>query len=405
MNILLINDFAYVDGGASKICLGSARALAERGHNVLLFCAVGPVDPALLDVDNLEVECLHQHEIVDDPQRLRAAITGLWNGNSAESLERRLARLSAADTIVHVHTWTKALSSSVIASCLKLGFPVVLTLHDYFSVCPTGGFFIHPQQKICHLKPMSVACLTTNCDSRSYGHKLWRIARQWVQEHFGKLPAGIKHFISISTLSESILRPLLPADAQIHRVSNFNEIEKSDPVDVDQNELVCFVGRLSPEKGPQLLAQCAQAHNLPVRFIGDGPLKQEVINLAPHAEVTGWLAPEQVHVALRSARMLVFPSLWYETQGLVVAEAAAMGIPVIVPSTSAAAEWVIDGESGLIFEGGDILSLTEKMLQLRDTAELAAAMGRNAYKTYWANPATMSRHCNELEQVYRAMLS
>jgi glycosyltransferase involved in cell wall biosynthesis len=94
-----------------------------------------------------------------------------------------------------------------------------------------------------------------------------------------------------------------------------------------------------------------------VRFIGDGPLKDELMRVAPSVTVTGWQTPSEAHELMRQSRALVLPSLWYETQGLVVAEASAMGVPVIVPSTSAAREWVEDGVTGLIFKGGDVNGL------------------------------------------------
>ena len=160
MNVVILNDFAYVDGGASKIALGSARALAERGMRVWLFTAVGPVDPTLRGVEGLSVICLEQPEIVSDPNRLSAALRGWWNRLAASRLRVLLESLNPTETIVHVHTWTKGLSSSVIQQATSLHFQVVLTMHDFFSVCPTGSFFLHPVQKICTLVPMSRSCVS-----------------------------------------------------------------------------------------------------------------------------------------------------------------------------------------------------------------------------------------------------
>jgi glycosyltransferase involved in cell wall biosynthesis len=405
MNIIILNDFAYIDGGASKIALGSARALAKIGHRVTLFTAVGPIDPSLLGLDNLEVLCLDQDEIISDPNRMRAAVRGLWNWHAQERFSKCLKANQPSNTVVHLHTWTKALSASVIRSATGLGFPVVLTLHDYFSVCPTGSFFIHPSQKICTLKPMSWSCIRENCDSRSYSHKLWRVGRHWVQDHFGHLPSHILDYIVISTLSEKIIAPLLPTAGRLHRVANFIDMTKRPVTDVAANEAFSFVGRLSPEKGPRLLAECARKLKLTVSFIGDGPLKPELAAIAPSALFTGWISPESARTEMQKSRALVFPSLWYETQGLVVAEAAALGIPVIVPSTSAACEWVDDGVTGLIFRGGDAMDLAEKIILLRDNPDIAAAMGQEAYLRYWRRPATLERHCDDLEHVYQQLLS
>jgi glycosyltransferase involved in cell wall biosynthesis len=403
--IVIVSDFAYVDGGASKIALGSARALAQRGHRVLLFAAVGPIDPDLLEIEGLSVCCLEQDEIATDPNRLRAAVRGFWNPNAAARFRDYLQKLEPADTVIHLHTWTKALSSSVVRTAIELRFPIVLTMHDYFSVCPTGGFFIHPTRQICHLRPMSAKCISTNCDSRNYGHKLWRVGRQWMQEHPGRLPSGLRHFITISDLSEEVLAPLLPKAATMHRVPNFIDIEKEPAADVEANSSFCFAGRLSPEKGPKLLAECSRALDLEVVFIGDGPQREEIERTTPKASFTGWVSAEKARAAMRFSRALVFPSLWYETQGLVVAEAAAMGIPAIVPSTSAARQWVADGMTGLVFRGGDAVDLTKKVEMLRDNSALASAMGIEAFRRYWSNPATTERHCEALLEIYRQMLT
>jgi glycosyltransferase involved in cell wall biosynthesis len=404
MNVIVINDFAYVDGGASKIALGSAKALAQCGHRVMLFTAVGPVDPGLLEVKNLSVTCLEQREIADDPNRVRAVIQGLWNVTAQNHMRLLLATFSPSNTIVHVHTWTKALSASVIQAALSLGFRVVLTLHDYFTVCPTGGFFDHSKQAICRLKPMSPTCIATNCDSRSYGHKLWRVGRQWIQSHAGHLPVGVMDFVSISHFSEEILAPMLPAEAKIHRVRNFIDMDQKSVANVESNHLFSFSGRLSPEKGPQLLAECSRSLDLDVLFIGDGILREQLAKTAPSASFTGWVSSEAARDAMRRSRALVIPSLWYETQGLVVAEAVAMGIPVIVPTTCAASEWVEDGVTGLLFRSGDVSDLAQKIVFLRDHPKTAAAMGKQAYQEYWQHPARLSEHCTELEKVYGEIL-
>ena len=105
--------------------------------------------------------------------------------------------------------------------------------------------------------------------------------------------------------------------------------------------------RLDREKGVQLLAEVAKELAIPITYVGDGPLRAE-IEAMPGATVTGWVARDQVYRHLSTARCLVFPSLWYETYGLTVAEAAAYGVPAIVSDISAAAERVEDGVTGWI---------------------------------------------------------
>ena len=219
------------------------------------------------------------------------------------------------------------------------------------------------------------------------------------------MPAEVKHYISLSRLSQDVLVPFLPKDLHLHQVANSIEAEQAPPVDVSQSQTFSFVGRLSPEKGPLLLAKCAKQLGLDVLFVGDGPLQEELANIAPQAQFTGWLSSAQARAHLRKSRALVFPSLWYETQGLVVAEALSLGIPVIVPSTSAAREWVEDEVTGLIFRGGDVDDLAKQIQRLRNDPELASALGREGYKRYWRQPATLALHCQQLERTYRQILA
>lgn len=401
----MLNDFGFVNGGASKIALRSALELSGLGHRVILFTAVGPVDPELQDVQGLEAICLNQLDLVNDPSRVHAFTQGLWNSIAGDRLKSLLKTMESADTIVHLHMWSKALSSSVVRVALDLGFKIVLTLHDYFAACPAGTFFNHSQHAICYLKPMSARCVACNCDSRNYAHKLWRVGRQFIQERFGHIPAGIREFISISDLSENILSPYLPAQSRIHRVPNFIDVSQASPTDVASNTRFTFSGRLSPEKGPLLLAECTRELNLETVYIGDGPLRALIQQTAPSSRSTGWLPPEAATQELRKSRALVFPSLWYETQGLVVAEASALGIPSIVPDTSAAREWVEDGTTGLWFRGGDKEDLIRKLICLRDSPALATSMGTNAHKRYWENAPTLRKHAQQLEKVYSTILA
>jgi glycosyltransferase involved in cell wall biosynthesis len=174
---------------------------------------------------------------------------------------------------------------------------------------------------------------------------------------------------------------------------------------VAANAHFVFVGRLAGEKGAVLFAQAAKTANVPALFIGEGEKRDAILQVNPDAVVTGWKSGDEALRLLRTARALVFPSLWQETQGLVVAEALAMGIPAIVADSSAATDWVMDGHNGLWFRSGDHHDLSAKMCYLRDQPEEAARMGHRAYDSYWAEPATVRRHTSALELIYPAVCS
>ena len=174
-------------------------------------------------------------------------------------------------------------------------------------------------------------------------------------------------------------------------------------MDVAANTDFVFVGRLVAEKGAVLFAQAAKNANVSALLIGEGEKRNAVIQANPDAVITGWKSGDEALRLLRRARALVFPSLWYETQGLVVAEALAMGIPAIVADSSAAADWIVEGRNGLLFRSGNVDDLSAKMCYLRDLPQEAVRMGHRAYESYWAEPTTVKRHISALELLYQAV--
>jgi len=400
--IVIINDFAHINGGAGQVALSSAVALAEQGYSITLFCAVAPIMEELQH-RNLRIICTKQHEILRDPNRFRAAVQGIWNFKAARVMAALLGTLDSSRTVIHLHSWTKALSSSIVKVALGRGFKVICTMHDYFLACPNGGFFNYPENSICQLSPLSIKCITKNCDVRSYPQKLWRVSRQMVQENLGRMPKGINDFIAVSAFSKAILEPFLPKNARVNVVANPIDVPKSESVNISENNAFVFIGRLSREKGAVLFARAAAMLGLQAVFVGDGPLRDEILNIYPSAIITGWLPRIEVNNLINTARALVFPSVWYETLGLVVLEAAARGVPAIVSDTSAARDIVMDKETGLWFKGGDLDDLINKIGVFQDGVA-ARKMGQMAYQRYWGNPCTMEKHLEKLINVYRMIL-
>jgi glycosyltransferase involved in cell wall biosynthesis len=347
----------------------------------------------------VKVICLEQQDLLGNPRRGRAAVRGIWNPVARRAMAQVLDQLPSKSAIVHVHLWYKALSSSVVREAIQRRLPVVLSLHDYTAACPNGTFYDFQRQAICPLRPMSGACIRCHCDARSRAQKVWRVARNFVQAQAGLLPKGITHFVSVSGFSSSILREHLPAHIPVTVIPNPIEVPHVEPARVESSSAFVCVGRLAAQKGPELFAEAAREAGVPAIFVGNGELQDEVLRRNPGAIVTGWLDRAGTLARVGQARALVLPSRWYETQGMVVAEAAALGVPAIVPDTSAARDMVVDQETGIWFRGGDQDSLVEKIRQLQPP-EIAARMGRAAYDRYWRNPMTLDRHLSELESLY-----
>jgi glycosyltransferase involved in cell wall biosynthesis len=400
-NVIVLNDFCHVQGGASKVAIDEAAALSESGVEVTFLGAVGPVCDALSDA-RVKVVCLDQPELADVVKHPAAALRGLWNRAAGAALRELIAPLDRRRCIVHLHGYTKALTAVPALAARQAGFRTVCTLHDFFAACPNGAFYDYRKQTPCPLVALSPACIAARCDKRHQAHKAYRVMRGMVQRHRAQFPGCVRDYITLSRRSAELLLPYLPDDSAFYPLENIIDAPVASPVDVAANRSLLVLGRLEAEKGVTLAAEAAQQAHWPIVFAGDGPQRAEVETLG--GEVTGWISAEHVWHELAKARCLVFPSRWYETFGLVVSEAAARGVPSIVSDISAAAERVTDGVTGWIFRSGDRDDLTRCMANLRDDAVVRAA-GEAAYRQFWLSPPDRQRHTQELLSIYGRVLT
>ncbi len=401
--IVICVDHASITGGQAKVAVDSAIGLKRHGHRPIFFAAVGPVAPEL-EAAGVETLCLGQKDLLGNPSRIAAAAQGTWNFEAAEALGKLLAGLPRDKTIVHVHGWAKALSPSIARPIAASGLPAIYTIHEYFLFCPNGGFYNYPRGHACPLTPLSPQCWMTNCDSRNYARKLWRNARLVVARSVAGLPDVFDDYIALSGFQKNIVSRWLPRGVHLHLVGNPVEVDDLGPKSEPASGEIIFVGRISMEKGPLLFAKAARASGMIPTFIGDGPVAAELKAAFPEARMLGWQKPDAVREAMRAARALVFPSLWYEGQPLTVLEAKALGTPVLVADGCAGREDVQDGVTGFWFKGGDADDLARVLALTRDD-ERIARLSAASYASYWANPPTLDRHVERLTSVYRAVLS
>jgi len=398
MNIIILNDYASVRGGSAQVAIKSAVGLADLGYPVVFVYGGGEVVSAL-DHRNITLVNLGQYDLLSNPSKIDSAKNGLWNFTVEKKLLSFLKQFDVRNTVVHIHSWVKSLSISVFSVVFQLNLPFVVTLHDYFSVCPNGGFYNYPQEKICLCKPMSTQCLLANCDARSYFHKLWRSVRQ-ILYSCSKFPYNVTNFITVSKYSEQILRRYLPSDSVYWRINNPVESIQSYPATPRNSQIFTYIGRLSKEKGLELLTGLKKFTGESFRFVGVGDLEPILKDFFPEAKFLGWCDWPEIDCALRDTRALLFTSQLYETQGLVVAEAAARGVPAIVSDVTAAKDFVEHKKTGLLFKSGSVESLEEQMLLASADDSLVESMGIECYNRYWGSPLSLSLHLKSLLSCY-----
>ena len=358
-NVVVINDFDYIQGGASKIAIQNANVIARENKDINVYFFCGKHDDSTNLDKNIKVICLNQDENLKDKNRLRGIINGIYNKKAYRTLIKLLKSLNPDETIIHVHGWTKVLSSSVFKAAFKLKFKLVLTLHDYFSVCPNGALYNFKKGAICKKKPMSFSCMCCNCDSRNYFFKLYRILRQDVQNSI--LKGNLKNVITISDLSEKLFRKHLTG-VKYYRVYNPIDLPISDKT--ANGDYYVYVGRIDQEKGVDAFCTCIEDLGLNGIVVGDGKEYNRLKDKYKSINFVGWKNKNDIIKYLSNSKALIFPSVWYETAGLTILEALSQGVPCYVRETTAGAEFIKEGENGCLFK--DVADLKKKIIENKD---------------------------------------
>lgn len=395
--VVVVMDYGDIRGGLEKVAIESALALKVAGKEVHFFCGVAPVDQRL-EAAGIGVTCLGVQDIGSDSSRARAARTGIWNAAAALALDKVIRDTQdLGATVVHVHGWTKSLSSAIGPVVTAPDIRHVFTMHEYFFACPNGGFYDYQRNEICTRPALGLGCLTANCDMRHPIHKAYRVVRQVVQNKFGKLQDRVRAAICISNVQLQTLKPYFKADTQFFSVPNPVGILKEPRIQAEKNQNFALLGRMAGTKGVLEFASATRQSGTPALFIGDGELRDAALKVNPSAQITGWLPPEQALEMLNSTRVVVLPSLWKEPFGLVAAEALGKGLPVIAGAWTGAAELIDHGVNGFILDSMDDLP---KAFQFFEPHSRTAEISRAAYDRYWADPLTMERHLGLLLPVY-----
>jgi len=134
------------------------------------------------------------------------------------------------------------------------------------------------------------------------------------------------------------------------------------------------VGRLHEQKGHKYLLQAFAnvADRSRLVIIGDGDLKDELIQLADNLQISDRVlflgARSDVHEFLSAIDVFVMPSLW-EGQPIALLEALAIGKPCIATSVDGIPEVITNGVNGYLVKPKDIAGLTQSMSEVIDNPD------------------------------------
>lgn len=303
----------------------------------------------------------------------------LWSDRTTRELTELIRRFQP--DVIHAHNTLPLISPSLYWAAERAGVPVVQTLHNFRLMCLNALFL--REGKVCEdcLGHSPWRGVTRACYRGSHAASGALAGMLLLHRGLGTYRNKVARYVALNEFCRAkFIEGGLPAERVMVK-PNFADFPA--PALTRRADLL-FVGRLSAEKGIATLASAmALLPAARLRVAGDGP-ESAVLNGIARITRLGSLPADAVREEMSRAAVLVVPSIWYETFGLVVIEAFACGTPVIASRIGALAELVRDGVTGLLFEPGNSHALAEKMNWALAHPDEMAEMGRKARAQYEA---------------------
>lgn len=377
--IVVINDSTVARGGATTLAVLCAKLLRQRGLDVTYFAGdEGDVDGSL-GAEGIDAIGLGNTTLLKS-STVGALSRGLYNICAYRALSDWIARNDTPRTVYHLHGWQQILSPAIFRALRAVSDRTLFHAHDYFLVCPNGGQMNYSTGTACSLRPMSWQCISTNCDKRNGAHKLWRVARHGIRNVIDDLK-GVEVRIALihRRMTEAFVHyGVLPSN--LSEIANPSIPFSSNRVKAESNREFHFVGRLVAEKGINEFLTAARTAGVPVRVMGDGPLRQMLATAYPEFVFEGWCSRERLTEIVQTARMLVMPSLYPEPFGLVVPEAVSSGIPVLIAESALLAADVVRNRVGLTIDPGNGEQFAKSLNALALNNDLVGAMSKEGFE-------------------------
>ncbi|MBB3903167.1 glycosyltransferase involved in cell wall biosynthesis [Methylobacterium brachythecii] len=304
--------------------------------------------------------------------------------------------------VVHIHNFFPMISPMVHAALQKIGIPTVQTLHNYRVIC--AGATLNRNGAPCEI------CITKSpyhaVLHRCYrGSVLGSLAVAYSVQRHKSLGTWWKHVDRFIVLTEFERSRYIAAGLPGERIKTKPNGLADPGVGPAQRRGLLFVGRLTYEKGVDVLVKAARMAGCPIKVLGQGPL-QSLVEQSAEVEYVGQCDPSGVRAAMADAAAMIVPSVWYEGLPMVIVEAFASGTPVIASRIGSLAEVIEDGVTGIHTKPGDAADLAMAMMRLVSDPAMARRMGdaaRQKYEEKWSEAPTTSHLLSIYEEAVASL--
>jgi glycosyltransferase involved in cell wall biosynthesis len=350
------------------------------------------------EVDVYEVS----NDTIPDRPGLKEGLTTVWSQCAYREVLQRLE--AGRHNLVHVQNFFPLLSPAVFWAARQAGVPTVASLRNFRLTCVNGLLFRNGH--ICEdcLGRTPLRGVWHRCYRRSAGASAATAVMLMAHRLLGTWKQAVDVFVTPSAFARDRLIAAGLDAGRIYVKPNF--VDPDPGPGTGEGGFVLYAGRLSPEKGIETLIDAWRliGEGPKLVVVGEGPLKdhvQKVCEKARNVEYLGATDFKGVLHLMSQAALVVVPSAWYETFGRVVAEAFAVGTPVVASAIGPLAEMVVPGETGALVPPRDPVALATAVKELLHDQIRLARMRRQARAVYEAC-YTAERNAADFERIYQA---
>ena len=379
MKILFCNKYNFRFSGTEVYLFELMDLLRSQGHEVVLFSMADPRGEST-PYDRHFVPHINFKEPSGVLRKAQRASHAIYSRVARQRLRALISEFRP--DVAHIRNIYHHLSPSILWELKAHNIPIMYHLNDFKLLCPSynlvsggkpceacaGGAFWHALRPSCY--PGLGARMTLA--SEAYAHR-------WL----GTYRKCVDLFLAPSQFVRSKFAEYGWDSEKFEVLPHFQEAGELTP---PEGNSILYFGRLSAEKGvDDLLRAMQKAPGMQLVIAGDGPQRTELESLAASLGVSqvrfvGHVNQKQRDALISQSLFTVLPSHAYETLGKTILESYALGRPVVASDIGSRRELIEDGQTGLLYQTGNIDQLASVIRLLGSRPKLVEKMGRAGWK-------------------------
>ncbi len=359
LKILQVHNAYQQRGGEDMVAESEREMLVADGHEVRTYLR-----------DNRDLQLQSKFGLMRRT---------LWSDVTVHDMQALFAEWRP--DVIHAHNTFPQVSPSLYWAASRAGVPVVQTLHNFRLLCSQAGFL--RDGKLCErcLGKLPLEGVVHGCYRGSRVQTTVLTAMVSLHRGLGTWQHKVTRYIALNRFCrQRFIDGGLPAD-RIAIKPNFVAPPQLLPNPQPRSGIL-FVGRLSEEKGIDVLGKAAAlVPEVNITVLGDGPMRS-ALPVLPNLHLQGAVDVPTVLQAMQGALALVIPSICLESFPRTLVEAYACGLPAVATRLGALPDLVQEGKTGLLTAPGDARELASVLRWVHQHSAEMTHMGKQAQALY-----------------------